>query len=203
MEEIFKSYGFNLSVREIEMFKKYKELLVDWNKIINLTAITDDREIIIKHFIDSYSVSKLIFNDRNKFESVIDMGTGAGFPGIICAILNPNIKFTLVDSVNKKVTFVEEVVETLGLKNVFPKHHHLDKKNSSGKKFDLVMSRAFMKPEKLIYFAKNYLKQGGYHIMLLTENQYNSFSEKINKFKHEILIYPFEGRNRYILKVEY
>lgn len=199
MEEIFKLYGFKLTEKQIKDFNIYKELLIEWNRIINLTAITNEKEIIIKHFIDSYSISNKVFGDK-KIKTVIDMGTGAGFPGIIAGILNPGIKFTLVDSVNKKITFLEEVVHKLELKNVYPKHHYLDKKNSSGKKFDIVISRAFMKPHKLIYFAKNYVNKNGFHVMLLTENQKNNFIDTINKYKPNILKYPYEGKSRYILK---
>lgn len=199
MEEIFKLYGFKLTEKQIKNFNIYKELLIEWNRIINLTAITNEKEIIIKHFIDSYSISNKVFGDK-KIKTVIDMGTGAGFPGIIAGILNPGIKFTLVDSVNKKITFLEEVVHKLELKNVYPKHHYLDKKNSSGKKFDIVISRAFMKPHKLIYFAKNYVNKNGFHVMLLTENQKNNFIDTINKYKPNILKYPYEGKSRYILK---
>lgn len=199
IKRIFESYNFILTEEQIYKFEMYKKLLMEWNKIINLTAITDEKEVIVKHFIDSYSVSKKIFGDKN-IKTVLDMGTGAGFPGIIAGVLNPHIEFTLVDSVNKKITFVEEVVKELNLKNIYPKHHHLDKKNSSGKKFDIVISRAFMKPPKLIYFAKNYITDNGSHIMLLTENQKNNFSEVIEKYSPKILTYPYEGRDRYILK---
>ncbi len=199
MNEIFKKYGFSLTRDTIKKFETYKDLLIEWNKIINLTAITDENEIIIKHFIDSYSISQKIFVSNN-IKTVLDMGTGAGFPGIIGGILNPEIKFTLVDSVNKKITFLEEVIQKLELKNIYPKHHYLDKKNSSGKKFDIVISRAFMKPHKLIYFAKNYVNKNGFHIMLLTENQKNNFLDTIAKYKPEILTYPYEEKFRYILK---
>jgi len=199
MEEIFKSYGFALTEYEIKSFEIYKNLLVEWNKIINLTAIFDEKEIIIKHFVDSYSICNKIFTD-NSIKTVLDMGTGAGFPGIIAGILNPDIEFTLVDSINKKITFVEEVVEKLKLKNIHPKHHHLNQANSSKKTYDLVVSRAFMKPKKLIHFAKKYVKKNGFNIMLLTENQVENFKEEIEKNNPEIITYPYEGRNRFILK---
>jgi len=199
IKEIFESYGFKLSEKEINSFEIYKTLLMDWNKVINLTSITDDREIIIKHFIDSYSICKKLFEDK-KIKTVLDMGTGAGFPGVIAGILYPNIDFTLVDSVNKKVTFVEEVVEALNLKNVFPKHHRLTAGNPSKKTYDVVFSRAFMKPKKLVHFAKKYVAKDGFHTMLLTQNQIESFSEEIKRYSPEIIKYPYEGKDRYILK---
>ena len=199
IKEIFESYGFSLSEKEIKSFEIYKNLLIEWNQVINLTAIIDEREIIIKHFIDSYSICKKVF-DNNKVKTVLDMGTGAGFPGIIAGILNPNVEFDLVDSVNKKVTFVEEVVASLKLKNVHPKHHRLNQSNSSKRVYDIVISRAFMKPPKLVHFAKRYVAKGGFHTMLLTENQVNNFSEEIKKYSPEILKYPYEGKDRYVLK---
>ena len=199
IKEIFESYGFNLSEAEISSFETYKNLLMDWNQVINLTAITDNKEVIIKHFIDSYSICKKLFDD-DKVKTVLDMGTGAGFPGVIAGILYPNIDFTLVDSVNKKVTFVEEVVEALNLKNVFPKHHRLTAGNPSKKTYDIVISRAFMKPKKLVHFAKKYVSNQGFHTMLLTQNQMENFSEEIERYNPEIMTYPYEGKDRYILK---
>lgn len=199
IKEIFESYGFTLSKKEIESFEIYKSLLIEWNKIINLTSIMDDRDIIIKHFIDSYSICKKVFND-NKIKTALDMGTGAGFPGVVAAILNPNIEFTLVDSINKKVTFVEELVSALKLKNAHPKHHRLNQSNSSKKLYDVVISRAFMKPPKLIHFAKRYVSKGGFHTMLLTENQVKDFSEEMKTHKPEVIKYPYEGKERYVLK---
>lgn len=184
----------------IRKFEIYKEFLKEWNKIINLTAIIDDTDIVLKHFLDSSLIALNLFENQNNIKTVLDMGTGAGFPGLVSAILYPDINFTLVDSVNKKIVFIEDVVEKLALKNVFPKHHHLDKKNSSGKKFDLVMSRAFMKPDKLVYFTKKYIKNNGVSVMLLTENQKEKYKNILEKFNPEISAYPFEGRNRYILK---
>lgn len=97
---------------QLEMFYKYMQLLLEWNKKINLTAITDENEIILKHFVDSLTVLKYI----NEKDNIIDVGTGAGFPGLPIAIMMPNVKITLLDSLNKRINFLNEVIKELGLK---------------------------------------------------------------------------------------
>lgn len=197
MREIFKRYNFELTEELEKSFLIYRELLIEWNQIINLTAILDNDEITIRHFIDSYSIINKLLPFKGE---VLDMGSGAGFPGLIAAIMAPETNFTLVDSVMKKITFLDDVVKRLELKNVKLLHHHLDKQNSMKKRFNLVISRAFMKPEKLLYFTKNYLTKNGFNVMLLTENQVNKFSNQIKKYKAEVISYPFEGKERFIVK---
>ena len=197
MKEIFKRYNFNLTDELEEKFKLYRKELIEWNKLINLTAILDKDEITIRHFLDSYSVVDKLLPFKG---DILDMGSGAGFPGIIAALMSPETNFTLVDSVMKKITFLDDVVKKLDIKNVKLYHHHLEKKNSMNKKFNMVISRAFMKPEKLLHFTKKYIKKDGYNVMLLTQNQIDNFSNKIERYKPEIISYPFEGQNRYVVK---
>ena len=197
MKDIFKRYDFDISDQLEKKFIQYRELLIEWNQLINLTSILDKEEITIRHFIDSYSIVEKLLPFKGE---VLDMGSGGGFPGIIAAIMAPETSFTLVDSVMKKITFLDDVVKELELKNVKLYHHHLEKKNSLKKKFNLVISRAFMKPEKLLHFTKNYLNNNGYNVMLLTQNQVDNFSDKIEKYNPEIISYPFEGQKRFIVK---
>src|SRR5690606_21476970 len=127
---------------DIESFFKYKETLLKWNKNINLTAITDDRDIIIKHFIDSISVVPYIGKDLKK---VIDVGTGAGFPGIPLKIIKKDLNVTLLDSLEKRTKFLNEVIEKLDLKNIEVIHSRAEDKGVSGdfrEKFDLALARA-------------------------------------------------------------
>src|SRR5699024_7072413 len=117
------------------------KLLLEWNNKINLTAITDEKEIIIKHFIDSISINKYVRNQKN----VIDIGTGAGFPGIPLKILNNNIEFILVDSLNKRINFLEEVKEKLSLaklKNIHARVEDLAQNKEYREKVNLAVSRA-------------------------------------------------------------
>ena len=106
----------NLTDKQKEQFNKYYEMLTDWNEKINLTAITDKDEVWLKHFEDSLSIDKI--KDMDQTESVIDVGTGAGFPGLPIKIAYPNIKLTLLDSLDKRIRFLEAVVRELGLTDV-------------------------------------------------------------------------------------
>ena len=112
--ELANKININLTENQIEKFYKYMKLLLEWNEKINLTAITDENEIVLKHFVDSLTVLKYIKED----DKIIDVGTGAGFPGIPMAIMMPNTKITLLDSLNKRINFLNEVIKELNLKNV-------------------------------------------------------------------------------------
>ena len=114
MSKKSKILGVRFSVEQIEQFYKYMNLLIEWNEKMNLTAITEPKEIILKHFIDSITILKYI-DDNSK---LVDVGTGAGFPGVPLSIMNPTLKITLVDSLNKRLIFLQEVVKELNLKNI-------------------------------------------------------------------------------------
>ena len=120
MSEIFKSKlnELNISLTEqmYQQFDKYYEILVEWNKVMNLTGITEYEEVNEKHFVDSLSIVKI--QDLKNIESVIDIGTGAGFPGIPLKIAFPHLKITLLDSLNKRIKFLNEVIDQLGLQNI-------------------------------------------------------------------------------------
>ncbi len=118
-EEFIKAIAkMNIDYTEEKLSKleKYYELLVEWNKKMNLTAITDKKEVYLKHFFDSLTLTKVI--DLNKEKSLCDIGTGAGFPGIVLKIFFPHLKITLIDSLNKRLIFLNEVVKVLKLENV-------------------------------------------------------------------------------------
>ena len=106
--------GVRFSVEQMDKFYKYMNLLIEWNEKMNLTAIIEPNEIILKHFIDSITILK----DIKDNSTVVDVGTGAGFPGIPLIIMNPTLKITLVDSLNKRLIFLQEVINELNLKNV-------------------------------------------------------------------------------------
>ena len=127
----------------LEQFSLYFEMLIDWNERINLTSITDEKDVIIKHFLDSLLLVHSI--NLEKVNSIIDIGTGAGFPGIPLKIIFPNMRLVLLDSVNKKVSFLEEVCKRLSLTNVKCLHGRAEdyaKDPIYREKFDLVVSRA-------------------------------------------------------------
>ena len=130
----------------IDKFIEYKKMVLEWNEKINLTAIVDEKEFIIKHFIDSIMCAS--FPDLNKLDKVIDVGTGAGFPGIPLSIIFPDKEFLLVDSLNKRVNFLSEVIENIGLNNVKALHgraEDLGQNKLYREQFDLCVSRAVAK----------------------------------------------------------
>lgn len=136
-----KIIGIDLNEAQVENFYKYMNLLFEWNKKMNLTAITDEKDVIIKHFIDSLTISKYI-KEKSK---VIDVGTGAGFPGIPLKILRDDIDVTLLDSLNKRITFLNEVISSLQLNNIKAIHgraEEMAKNKLYREKFDVATSRA-------------------------------------------------------------
>lgn len=159
--------GLKLSKEQYEKFVIYMRLLQEWNEKINLTAIVEDEEIIKKHFIDSIKAFK-----RDEFKSantLIDVGTGAGFPGLPIAIMKSDIEVTLLDSLNKRINFLNNVVNELGLKNVTTIHSRAEdgaRDNSLREKFDVATSRAVANMSVLSEFCLPYVKVGGNFIAL-------------------------------------
>ena len=157
--------GVELDQKQIEQFMKYKEVLLEWNQKMNLTAIEDDKEIIIKHFLDSISCSKseVIGNSG----SVIDVGTGAGFPGIPLKIIFPNIELTLLDSLNKRIGFLKEVGNQLGINDIEYVHGRAEdvgQNKNYREKFDFAVARAVAPLNILLEYCLPFVKVGGYFI---------------------------------------
>ena len=151
----------------IEKYDRYADLLKEWNEKINLTAITDDEEVIKKHFIDCIKAFK---SDAIKnAKTIIDVGTGAGFPGLPIAIMNPNVKVTLLDSLNKRINYLNTVVRELGLKNVTTIHSRAEdgaRKPELREKFDVATSRAVANMAVLSEYCMPYVKKDGYFVAL-------------------------------------
>ena len=133
--------NIELDKNQIEKFYKYMDLLIEWNEKINLTAITNEKDILVKHFIDSLTIQRYLGNAVN----IIDVGTGAGFPGIPIKIINPNLKVVLVDSLNKRINFLQDVIKKLNLDNIEVIHARAEDLGQNKKyreAFDIVTSRA-------------------------------------------------------------
>lgn len=151
-----------LTENQVNQFIMYYEMMVEKNKVMNLTAITEAEEVIDKHFVDSLAIHKMI--DMNHVNKVIDIGTGAGFPGIPLKIAFPQLDIVLLDSLNKRIKFLEEVVEALGLKNVTCIHgrsEDIARKNEYREQFDLCVSRAVANLSTLSEFCIPFVKTGG------------------------------------------
>lgn len=165
---------------QINKFIKYKELLKEWNNKINLTAITADKQILMKHFIDSLEVVKYI----NKSSNVIDVGTGAGFPGIVIAIyFKGDIKITLMDALNKRIDFLEEVIKELNLLNIEIVHARAEEfgqKEKYRESYDYAVSRAVAPLNILLEFDIPFIKVGG-KCLLLKGTKLNEEIQKSNK----------------------
>jgi len=157
-------WNLTLDDKQINQLDLFYEMLVEKNKVMNLTAITEFDEVIVKHFADSLSIGKVMPSNIN---TVCDLGTGAGFPGIPMAIAYPNIQFTLIDSLNKRIKFLQEVVDALGLKNVTLIHARAEEAGRNKlyrEKFDLVVSRAVANISTLSEYCLPLVKLNGYFI---------------------------------------
>lgn len=156
--------GLTLTELQMNQFLRYYELLVEWNKVMNLTAITDFHEVVIKHFIDSLSLVKVRIPEK---ERLLDMGTGAGFPGIPLKIAFPELQVVLLDSLNKRISFLETVIEELKLQKISAFHGRAEDfghKEGFRESFDLCVSRAVAKLSILSEYCVPYVKTGGYFI---------------------------------------
>lgn len=150
----------NLDERQIFQLFEYMKLLIEWNKRINLTAITDQKEIILKHFIDSLTINKYI----EKNAKIIDVGTGAGFPGIPLKIVRPDIDITLVDSLNKRIKFLDYVIEEIKLKSIKTVHsraEEIGRNELYREEYDVATSRAVANTAVLSEYLIPLIKEGG------------------------------------------
>lgn len=157
-----KELELELSETQLQQFERYYELLVEWNKVMNLTAITEYEEVYEKHFLDSLAIVKV--EDINKVERIIDIGTGAGFPGIPLKIAFPHLKVVLLDSLNKRINFLNTIIEELGLENVETLHGRAEdyaKKPEYRETADLCVSRAVANLSTLSEYCLPYVKVDG------------------------------------------
>ena len=169
LEIAAKQIEIELTKEQIEKYYNYMNLLLEWNEKINLTAIIDPKEIILKHFVDSLTIAKYIKDD----EKMIDVGTGAGFPGIPLSIVKENIDIVLLDSLNKRINFLEEVKENLKLENITTIHGRAEefgKNKNEREKYDIATSRAVASLNILLEYLLPLVKVGGRAICMKGSN---------------------------------
>lgn len=157
-----KEWNIELSEIQVQQFILYYELLIEKNKVMNLTGITEWEEVVQKHFVDSLALVKAI--DLTKPFRILDMGTGAGFPGIPLKIAFPNLQIVLLDSLNKRIKFLQEVIENLGIKEIEAYHGRAEefaKKQEFREKFDYVVSRAVANLATLSEYCIPFVKRSG------------------------------------------
>nr|WP_330365691.1 16S rRNA (guanine(527)-N(7))-methyltransferase RsmG [Butyrivibrio sp. XBB1001] len=183
------TFGVEISDKQLQQFNTYYELLVKWNEVMNLTAITDFEDVCKLHFVDSISACQF-FDFSSDDYSLIDIGTGAGFPGIPLKIVFPNLKITLFDSLNKRLNFLNEVIDKLDLNNqgsIVTLHGRAEdfastKKDSLRETFDIAVSRAVANMSTLCEYCLPYVKVGGNFIAFKSEKA----SEELVKAKGAI-----------------
>ena len=179
LKELFKRYDIDLDDKKLSMFEIFYNDLIETNKVMNLTAITEEYEVFVKHFLDSAIFEKLIAKNEN----LIDVGTGAGFPSVPLKIVRDDLKITMLDSLNKRINFLNGVISKLNLKNVVAVHDRCEdfaKKNFE--KFDIATSRAVAKIATLSEYLLPLVKLHGKVLMLKS----GDFEEELNEGKFAI-----------------
>lgn len=169
LENVAKQIEIELTKKQIEKFYNYMNLLLEWNEKINLTAIIEPREVILKHFVDSLTIAKYIKEN----EKLIDVGTGAGFPGIPLSIVKENTDIVLLDSLNKRINFLEEIKQNLKLKNITTIHGRAEEFGKNKKEreiYDIATSRAVAPLNILLEYLLPLVKVGGKAICMKGSN---------------------------------
>lgn len=190
---------------QLEQLKKYYQLVISWNQKINLTSITEEKSFYLKHFYDSLTINKI--KDLNSIDSLCDIGTGAGFPGIVLKIIFPHLKVTLIDSLNKRVKFLDIVIEELNLENIATINMRAEEYSRlNPEEFDLITARAVSKINILLELSINSIKINGHFLAMkgikhVDENPSNRLFSELNCELDRELSFnlPFENSERNLI----
>ncbi|WP_418841729.1 16S rRNA (guanine(527)-N(7))-methyltransferase RsmG [Ruminococcus sp.] len=180
LQNYIKDYKITLTENQYEQFQKYFELLAEWNEKMNLTAITDESGVALKHFADSLSL--LNFVDILQNSTLADVGTGAGFPGVVLKIARPDIKLTLIDSLNKRLVFLNEVCSQLGIdaELIHSRAEDGARDEKLRESFDFAVSRAVARMNVLSEYCLPYVKVGGAFCAMKGAQANEEFKESLN-----------------------
>lgn len=190
--------------QQLQQLNDFYELLLEWNEKINLTRIINKEDVYLKHFYDSLTITKVI--DLNNVETLCDVGTGAGFPGVVLKIMYPNLKITLVDSLQKRVNYLNDIINKLDLKDIKAVHSRGEDYKD---KFDIVTARAVANIEKLLKYTMHLVNKNGVLIAMkgnIDEELTNEVKIKISKkykiIKIERFQLPIENSNRSLIMIK-
>lgn len=196
--------GITLTSYQQEQLKKFYHLLISWNEKINLTRITSENEVYLKHFYDSLTITKVI--DLNKVNTLCDVGTGAGFPGIVLKIVYPNLKITLVDALQKRVNYLNEIIKELDLSDIVAIH---SRGEDLKEKYDVVTARAVANITKLLNYTMHLVEKNGVFIAMkgniteeLTPAVQKAISKKYSIEKIEEFYLPYENSQRSLVVIK-
>ncbi len=199
--------GVSIDENQLNQLDEYYHLLVEWNEKINLTRIIEEKDVYLKHFYDSITLFKAI--DLNKVDTLCDIGTGAGFPGLVIKIMFPNIKITLVDSLLKRINFLNIVIDKLGLKDIVAIHSRAEDLIKSKVKFEVVTSRAVANLRVLYNYALPMVRKNGYFIPLKAncDEEISSSNDLLKKYNCKMMDIikfnlPIENSNRTLVIVK-
>ncbi len=198
-----KDFNINVSDHQAQLMAMHAKELMVWNKKINLTAIKQPLQIVEKHFIDCLAAASFIKNRK----SIIDMGSGGGFPGIILKIINPELEIVLMDSSRKKINFLKHVIRLLALKNINAIHTRVQDLHENilyKNRFDAVISRAFTELSNFVELASPFLKTDGAIYAMKGKLAKKEISPKLlEKFqiKTNHYVLPFERSDRYVIEL--
>ena len=203
IEEV-KKLGILPTKEQMQQLEKFYRLLIEWNQKINLTRITEKEEVYLKHFYDSLTIVKEI--DLSKVDTLCDVGTGAGFPGIVLKIFYPNLKITLIDSLLKRVNYLNKIIKELELKDIKAIHTRGEEYHET---FDVVTARAVANIEKLLKYTMHLVNKNGKLIAMkgnideeLTEEVKKKISKKYKIIKINKFLLPKENSNRSLIVIE-
>ena len=204
IEELNK-IGINPSIEQLNMLNKYYELLVFWNEKVNLTAITEKKDVYLKHFYDSLTITKGL--DLKQYQTLCDVGTGAGFPGIVLKIFYPNLKVTLIDALNKRIEFLKLVIDELKLKDIYCLHDRIEDYGIKNKEqYDIVVARAVANLPVLLEYLTPIAKTNGFVIAMKGDAQEELANSNnaikvlnLNLVNNSYFELPYENSKRTIL----